>query len=193
MPEETKLLAGLKAGRLSSLEKAVKQYTPYVNVVIYNAARGALCREDVEEIAADSFVQLWRSADKLDESRGTLKAYLAAVTRNLTLNHLRGQKPAQEIPFDLPSPNALPEDALIAGENYDRLYSEIMALGEPDNEIFLRFYCYDEKIKRIAAAMDMPAATVKTKLRRGRAKLAERLKAKEILCERNLKGGMADD
>lgn len=185
MIDDSKLLAMLRAGRIGSLENAVKRYTPYINVVIYNAAHGQINREDVEEIAADVFVQLWRTADRLDESRGTLKAYLATVARNLTLNHLRGQKRPAEIPPDLQDTQPTPEERLIVNEEGGRLYREILALGEPDAEIFLRFYCYDERIKYIAAVMDMPQATVKTKLRRGRSKLAQRLSNNELLCEQN--------
>ncbi len=193
MLDEAKLLAGLKAGRTAYLAEAIKRYTPYINVVVYNAAKGLISREDVEEIAADSFVQLWRTADKLDEAKGSIRAYLAVIARNLTLNRLRGRKPTAEIPFDLADGQPQPEERLLAKEGETRLYREILTLGEPDAEIFLRFYCYDEKIRYIAAVLAMPPATVKTKLRRARLKLAERLKNDELLCEQSLKGGMANE
>jgi len=51
------------------------------------------------------------------------------------------------------------------------LISLIMALGEPDSEIFIRYYYYEQKIKHIAKYTGIPISTVKTKLVRGRAEL----------------------
>lgn len=50
-----------------------------------------------------------------------------------------------------------------------------MRLGEPDIEIFVRYYLYDEKLKEIAAATALNLSTVKTKLSRGKRKLKNML------------------
>ena len=47
----------------------------------------------------------------------------------------------------------------------------ITSLGEPDSEIFFRYYYYNEKIKTISKAMNISLSTVKTKLYRGKQKL----------------------
>lgn len=41
-----------------------------------------------------------------------------------------------------------------------------MSLGEPDSEIFVRRYKFDEKIKDISKAMGLNISTVKTRLAR---------------------------
>lgn len=46
-----------------------------------------------------------------------------------------------------------------------------MSLGEPDNEIFVRYYKFGEKLNDIAAATGVNLSTVKTKLSRGKTKL----------------------
>ena len=46
-----------------------------------------------------------------------------------------------------------------------------MSLGEPDNEIFIRFYKFDEKLKEISKATGLNISTIKTKLSRGKRKL----------------------
>lgn len=48
-------------------------------------------------------------------------------------------------------------------------------MGEPDREIFLRHYYYCQSVTDIAAALDMNANTVKTRLRRGRERLRAEL------------------
>ena len=46
-----------------------------------------------------------------------------------------------------------------------------MSLGEPDSEIFVRYYKFNEKIKEISKATGINVSTVKTKLSRGKRKL----------------------
>lgn len=50
-----------------------------------------------------------------------------------------------------------------------------MSLGEPDSEIFVRRYKFDEKIKDISKAMGLNISTVKTRLSRGKRKLRKML------------------
>ncbi|MFR5916159.1 MAG: sigma factor-like helix-turn-helix DNA-binding protein [Blautia wexlerae] len=45
---------------------------------------------------------------------------------------------------------------------------KVMSLGEPDSEIFVRRYKFDEKIKDISKAMGLNISTVKTRLSRGK-------------------------
>lgn len=57
----------------------------------------------------------------------------------------------------------------------------IMKLGEPDSEIFFRYYYYNEKIRDIASVTGIPISTVKTKLSRGKNKLKQIISSKEGL------------
>jgi RNA polymerase sigma-70 factor (ECF subfamily) len=45
------------------------------------------------------------------------------------------------------------------------------SFGEPDREVFVRFYFYGERVKDIGSRLSLNAATVKTKLRRCRQKI----------------------
>ena len=57
-----------------------------------------------------------------------------------------------------------------------------MELGEPDNEIFVRFYKFDEKLKDISLATGLNISTIKSKLSRGKRKLKKiLLNAEETL------------
>ena len=47
----------------------------------------------------------------------------------------------------------------------------VLAMPHPDKEIFLRFYYYCQTMEEISREMQINLSTVKTKLRRGRARL----------------------
>ena len=51
------------------------------------------------------------------------------------------------------------------------VWDAVMSLGEPDNEIFVRYYKFDEKIRDISKATGLNISTIKTRLSRGKRKL----------------------
>ncbi len=171
MADELKLLKKLRSKNLKSLKYAIDLYTPYISVVLYNYVGTKLSSCDIEEIISDCFVTLWKNADYIDLNKGTIRSYISKTAKNLALKRL--SKYHEYIPLD--DVELFEKEAV----NYDYIWNYVMELGEPDSEIFVRFYKYDEKLKDIAKAMDIPLSTVKTKLSRGKEKLKNKLKDSE--------------
>lgn len=170
---EISLIKKLKKGDADALDYAIKTYSPYISVVLFNMCGGNLGREDTEEIVSDVFVALWRNAAKINLEKGSIRSYLAGTVRNLTAMRLR-EKHINTVQIDesidIAAKNT-PEEQLLEIDRDIRLWRAVTALGEPDSEIFVRYYRYGEKIREIAVNMGIKAATVKTKLSRGRKKL----------------------
>lgn len=99
-----------------------------------------------------------------------LRAYLAAVARNFALKKLNKQRDYTSL-----DEIELPDEAAVLEENTadSVVWDAVMSLGEPDNEIFVRYYKFGEKIREIAKATGVNPSTVKTKLSRGKRKLKE--------------------
>ncbi len=171
MIEEQKLLHNLKKKNRNSLDEIIKLYTPYLSVVIYNTTGGIASTEDIEEIISDSFFTLWQHANNISEEKGCIRTYLGAIARNSAKNKLRKIRLSEELDEGIVSNESSPQDKIIENEDREFLLNMIAALGEPDSEIFLRYYYYNEKIKTIANIVQIPQSTVKTKLFRGKAKL----------------------
>ena len=83
--EDSKLIRSIKLGRRGALDRAIGQYSGYAAAVARGVLGPQASREDLEEIVADVFVALWRSAARLDETR-PLKSYLAAIARNAAVD-----------------------------------------------------------------------------------------------------------
>lgn len=174
MADEARLLKQLKNKNDKAIESAIELYTPYVSTVLYNIAGASLMREDIEEIISDVFISLWQNADKIDLQKGTIRSYIAATARNYALKRFMQRKEYTSIDdIELTDEKSITDDTVM----YDFLWKAVMELGEPDNEIFVRYYRYGEKLRDIAVATGVNLSTVKTKLSRGRQKL------KKILSE----------
>ncbi len=168
MEDEVKLLARLRSRERNSIDDAIDIYTPYLSTVLYNMVGNGLSKEDIEEIVSDVFVALWKNAEKIDLQKGTIRSYIAAVARNFALKRLNRKTDHANID-DI----EIEDEASPIEENAENsaLWDAVMSLGEPDNEIFVRYYKFDEKLKDISKATGINISTIKTRLSRGKRKL----------------------
>lgn len=173
MTDEKKLLLRLKNKEPNALSEAVKLYTPYLSTVLYRRFGTGLSKEDAEEIISDVFVVLWKNAEYIDLEKGTVRSYSAKTAHNFALKRLSVKRDFVCLDETEISDGGF-EDKTVSAES---LWNAVMSLGEPDSEIFVRYYKFGEKLKVIAKATGLNLSTVKTKLSRGKIKL------KKILSE----------
>ena len=106
-----------------------------------------------------------REKNSIDEAIQIYTPYLSTVLYHMAGNSL----PKEDI--------ELSDGKNFIEENFHNNYvwEPVMSLGEPDSEIFVRRYKFDEKIKDISKAMGLNISTVKTRLSRGKRKLRKML------------------
>ena len=87
--DDKTILRRLKRGDAAALEAAVRQYSGYVSAVIGNQLGPCAAAEDIEELASDVFVALWRAPQPLRTEH--LRGWLGKVARNQAISFLRRQ------------------------------------------------------------------------------------------------------
>lgn len=180
--EEKRLLRRLRRGDTAALKEIILRYTPYVSAVIRNQLGGLCQTEDVEELCANVFFALWRQRDTLKTDH--LRGWLGTVARNQARDLLRRLPPTSAAEEDtiLISGDDLEDEAL--RKEQSRLVREaVFAMGQPDREIFLRHYFYNQKCREIAGVLNMSEEAVKGRLKRGRTKLRETILRGGYFCE----------
>ena len=159
----------------AGLEALMDRYTPYVSAIVWNILRFSMQPEDAEEVVSDVFLAAWNQAEDLQ--LGKIKAWLAGVARNTARKKLRNidqELPLEEDILELPEQAGL-ESALEKTEERFLVNWAVNDLPEQDREVFLRHYYYAQTVREISKEMTLNESTIKTKLRRGRAKLKETL------------------
>lgn len=169
---ERKALRDLRNGSEEALAWFIHQYTPYVATVIHNIIGTYMDTADIEEVASDVFLALWENANSIT----SVKGYLGTLARNKAKNKLREMN--REMPL-------MDEILIVDGLDLEEQVEEkelsaavkraVLAMPQPDKEIFLRFYYYYQSLEDISAEMEMNLSSVKSKLRRGRLKLKQSL------------------
>lgn len=178
---DEQLLRRLKVRQEGALEDLMDKYRRFVAVTITNVLGSAGQPPDVEELTSDTFYAVWDHADAIHS--GKLKAYLSTTARNKAKSFLRQRR---ELPMDidtieLPDTGLSLEETIMQEDMARRVKKAIHKMRPKDREIFLRYYYYLQTTDQIAATMDIPASTVRSRLSRGRKILKEKL-SEEVLC-----------
>lgn len=137
--------------------------------------------EAAEEVAEDTFWQVWNEASRFDPQRGRALTWMLTICRSRALDHLRRRDEAE--PFE--DPEALRSEALADDDDPSRLLdaferaSAVRAAVETLNPTqrqmvalaFFRGLTHQE----IADACRMPLGTVKTHLHKACRQLMQKL------------------
>ena len=140
---------------------------------------------DVEDIAQQVFIRVWKSAARY-VARAKFTTWLLKITRNLVFNEMRRAKRHPHLPVQIEpeaeemplrdEATATPDATLLQNELQEAIETAITLLPETQRmALVLRRYeelSYDE----IAEVLDLSVAAVKSLLFRARTELRERLK-----------------
>lgn len=139
-----------------------------VYAVVFNYVRNV---EDAADLEQEVFLKLL-SHDSEFESEEHMKAWLIRVSINLCKNHMRSRSYLSEGPL----PEDLPAEAK---EEHGELLQWVLRLPEKYRIPLHLFYYEDYSIRQIAEVTDLPEATVKIRLKRGREKLGKSLRKED--------------
>jgi RNA polymerase sigma-70 factor (ECF subfamily) len=182
--DDSTIMATLGQDEELWFSQVIDRYTAYVTAIISGISKGALSASDIEEVAADVFFKLWQ---KRKQIRGdSMKAFIAKLARNASIDMMRKQGEPL-VPYDddilQVSYHEQPDELAILREQKQIIEQAVDAFGEPEREIFIRFYYFGETIKTISERLQMNAATTKTKLHRLRSKLTDIMQERGYCCE----------
>ncbi len=139
------------------------------------------CKQLAEEVAEDTFFQVWRQAPRFDPSRGTAKAWILTIARSRALDALRSIPPFDELPepetLDIKESQSRddPPNFLSAVEQNHLLHRAMEILDPLPRQLIALSYFRGLSHEEIANHTDLPLGTVKSHIRRAVIHLREAL------------------
>jgi RNA polymerase sigma-70 factor, ECF subfamily len=88
------LVSAIRSGDEQAMAQLYERYSPIVYSVALRVLGDTAAAEDILQ---EVFMQLWRSPDAFDASRGSLPGWLAVITRNRAIDSLRKRRPETDI------------------------------------------------------------------------------------------------
>lgn len=174
---EKQMIAGLKAGDECALDAAILSYSR----LLWSIARAVLhnvgTTQDMEESVADAFIQLWKNSGSLNEIRGSVKTWLCVAVKSRAIDRYRKIIRNNEVGLEeqIASCGSGLLDQTMDAVLQRELLAAIHALGEPDREIILRRFYYQQKPREISIALDLSIRQVENRIYRAKQRLREQL------------------
>ena len=187
--EDAQLVASLVrrclAGDAAAWEDLVHRYHRPIYNICYRFTASA---DDAEDLTQEVFIKVYRTLGSYALERGSFMTWLAAVSRNLLVDHFRRHKLeratdsleaapgaseeklslAERLPDAAPSPDARVQ----SGETQKLVHQALQRLSPELREAVILRDLQDMDYKEIALALRVPEGTVKSRINRGRTELA---------------------
>lgn len=148
----------------------------YVFVIIKNSKYN-FGNEDIEEIASDVFLTLWKNQDKLDINK-EMVSYIAGITKNLILKKQRNIKNnhinIDNLEYSLYDNTNLYHQTEET-EKSSIVIEELMKMKVEDRNIFISYYYHSKGMKEISKMLNISESKVKSRLFRIRRKIKKEL------------------
>ncbi len=177
------LIQRIAAGEQGALAQL---YDRYVRILLGVGYRMLASREEAEEVVADVFCQVWRTAASYDASRSRVDSWLFLITRSRALDRLRRlrrKSQHQTIQFIVDTHHTLqqdPQSELLHREQHYHIRLLLEQMPSDQREVIELAYFNDLTQKQIADQLHIPLGTVKSRLRLGLAKLRQKLQPEEL-------------
>lgn len=159
-------------------------YSRYARVVYSFAVRIVGDGPTAEEILQEAFVRTWRQADTFRTLRGNFASWLLSITHNLAIDELRKRQrrpqrvdgvDISETLYGLVDEATNVEEAAEASALRERVAVAMATLPEAQRSAVELAYFHGLSQREIAAYLNEPLGTIKTRLRLGIAKLKDAL------------------
>lgn len=184
LPDE-ELVRRISQGEVAALEVL---YNRYARVVYSFAVRIVGDGFAAEEVMQEVFTRSWQQARRFELARGSFASWLLSITHNLAIDEVRRRqrRPQRADMVDIEDvlrgevdTTVDVEESAEASELRERIREAMASLPEPQRRVIELAYFEGLTQREIAALLNEPLGTIKTRMRLGMQKLKEGLSAEE--------------
>ncbi len=163
-------------------------YDRYGRLVFSLALNTVGDRATAEEVTQDVFLRVWQRAGQYRSDRGKVSTWLTGITRHRAIDQLRRDsvRPAPsrttawaEAPPEAEGTSDGPEHSVTAAMEREHVRRALATLPEDQKQVLALAYFQGLSQSQIAAVLELPLGTVKTRIRLAMQKLRQTLGSDE--------------
>jgi RNA polymerase sigma-70 factor, ECF subfamily len=177
-PSDSELVRRAVDGQRDAFEAIYNRY----QAIVYRFARAMTGSPTIaDDVTQEVFVSVMRDLERYDPQRAGLSTYLYGVARNVTRARLRRERrftPIEDITVDGLEPASADDPfAMIArARDLARLKTAIIELPPRYRELVILCDLHELSYAQAATVIEIPVGTVRSRLSRAHARLAQRLR-----------------
>jgi RNA polymerase sigma-70 factor (ECF subfamily) len=137
-------------------------------------AAGVLAAADwVDDVLQAVFLDLWRHADRFDDRRGSVRAWLLTLTHHKAIDLVRSQErhnrlwAAEHLLAAHADPSASPEAVCAAADTAARVRAAVDQMSAPGRAAVVACFLTQQTQREAAVSLGVPLGTIKTHSSRG--------------------------
>ena len=174
-PSDEELMCQVAGGSAEALGLLHRRFAR----LILGVAAHTLDRAAAEDLVQEIFLEVWRNAERFDPERGTVRSWILQIAHFRLLNELRRRSRRPEIVPDpeglvlagLPADEPGPAEARWQQHRRAVIQAALNELPRPQREALHLAFLDDLTHEQVAAELDLPLGTAKTRIRTGLKKL----------------------
>ena len=179
--EDAELVAAIGRGDDAAMAVIMRRHR---EPVVAFARRLVGDRARAEEVGQEVFVRLWERFDRYDRSRGTLRAFLLAMTHGRALDALRvdrarARREERQAVGQVHAAHGA-DAPVVARTVADAVRRALADLPETERRAVELAYLGGHSYRAVATMLGEPEGTVKSRIRHGLAKLRSALAAQDL-------------
>jgi RNA polymerase sigma-70 factor (ECF subfamily) len=171
-PPDAELFTRIAAGDRDAFGLFYDRYAP---VLFGFCIRILKDGRDAEDALQEVFVQVWRDAQRFDAARGSVKTWLFTITRSRALDRWRSRRSFDrrfsDVSHESPDREDAVDDRQDSGVRRDYVGQWLRRLSKDEQAVLFLAYYDGYTQEEIAARLNEPLGTVKSRTRSGLAKL----------------------
>lgn len=164
-----------------AFEDLFRFYAPRLKAVLIKGGAGL---QEAEEVMQEAMVLVWRKAEQFDPAKASPSTWIYTIARNRRIDLIRREKRAPLDPEDpfFQNISAQPDGEQVYTENERASIIREYLKTLPEEQLLLVQKAFYEEMthQAIAAELDMPLGTVKSRLRIAMRRLREQLSGAEL-------------
>jgi RNA polymerase sigma-70 factor (ECF subfamily) len=173
--DERALVQGLRKDDRDSLAAV---YDAYGAIAFGLALKLLGSRTEAEDVVQESFLALWRQAERIDPARG-LRSYLLSIVHNRAIDRIRrrARRPEAELDLEAPIPAATddPAEEVLRITEGEAVRAALVSLPVDQRQTVELVYFRGLTINETANRMRVPLGTAKSRLRLALGRLRQEL------------------
>ena len=178
--DEAELISKIKQRDEKALAKLYDHYAKLLYGFILSIVKK---QEEAEDVLQELFVQIWEKSSTFDVARGSVYTWLVTLARNRAIDRTRSKqfrlqdRTVSDIAFEKIShpDDHSPFDSVVMQERAQLVRHALQSLPIEQQEVIRIAYFGGYSQSEIAAELNLPLGTVKTRIRQGMKKLQSHL------------------